>query len=161
MSLNIIVTGSDNTVGQNCSNVAIFNSSGCTVLGGLSNVMLMNSSGVTVTENNKVYINNAIQSTASIKKYVALITQSSTSAPTVAVLENTIGDIVWTRIALGIYEGTLSDAFTASKTFLIAGNVSAQLSPSRFYRDTANAIRITTESDGQLSETSIEVIVYE
>ena len=51
------------------------------------------------------------------KVYAALITQSGTSAPTVTVLENTIGTIVWTRTAAGNYSGTLTGAFTASKTF--------------------------------------------
>jgi hypothetical protein len=42
-----------------------------------------------------------------------LITQTSTSAPTVIELENTIGPIVWTRTATGIYFGTLTGALNA------------------------------------------------
>ena len=50
------------------------------------------------------------------KKYIALITQTSTSAPTVVEIENTIGPIIWTRTAVGEYEGTLTGAFTNNKT---------------------------------------------
>jgi hypothetical protein len=51
------------------------------------------------------------------KVYEALISQSSTSAPTVTILgENTIGAIVWTRTATGTYLGTLTNAFTTNKT---------------------------------------------
>jgi len=50
------------------------------------------------------------------KVYTALFTQGSTYAPTVNILENTIGDIVWARTSLGQYTGTLSNAFTLNKT---------------------------------------------
>lgn len=59
MSLNVIVTGQSNSVGSDCTNIAIINSSGCTVMGGLSNVTLINSSGVIISESNKVYIRNS------------------------------------------------------------------------------------------------------
>lgn len=49
------------------------------------------------------------------KSYVAKLTQpGNTDAPTVTVLENTIGNIVWTRTNIGRYQGTLTGAFTAS-----------------------------------------------
>jgi len=50
------------------------------------------------------------------KIYTALLTQVGTSAPTATVLENTIGDIVWTRSGTGEYIGTLASAFTIDKT---------------------------------------------
>lgn len=54
-------------------------------------------------------------------KYVALLTQSGTSAPTATVLENTLGGtVVWTRNDVGDYTGTLAGAFTANKTFMLA-----------------------------------------
>jgi hypothetical protein len=52
-------------------------------------------------------------------KYIALISQSSTSAPTVIELENTIGPIIWTRNSTGIYYGTLTGAFTLDKTYVM------------------------------------------
>lgn len=55
------------------------------------------------------------------KTYKALLTQSGTSAPTAVVLENTLGDIVWTRNDTGYYFGTLLGAFTSGKTLLLIG----------------------------------------
>jgi len=50
------------------------------------------------------------------KVYTALLTQTGTDAPVATVVENTIGDIVWTRNADGEYTGTLTNAFTIDKT---------------------------------------------
>lgn len=50
------------------------------------------------------------------KVYTFLFTQEGTSAPEVVILENTIGNIVWTRLNTGSYVGTLSGAFPTNKT---------------------------------------------
>ncbi len=50
--------------------------------------------------------------------YTALLTQTGTDAPVATVLENTIGNIVWTRISAGNYQATLNGAFTLGKTYL-------------------------------------------
>jgi hypothetical protein len=53
--------------------------------------------------------------------YNALVTQSGVNtAPTVTIRENTLGAIVWTAGvgAPGVYYGTLTGAFPASKLFL-------------------------------------------
>jgi len=48
--------------------------------------------------------------------YKALISQTGTDAPTVSILENTLGPIVWSYSAVGDYLGTLTGAFVnASK----------------------------------------------
>lgn len=52
------------------------------------------------------------------KTYKAIISQAGGSAPTVNVLENTIGSIVASRILDGVYYFTLSGAFTTNKTFI-------------------------------------------
>jgi hypothetical protein len=44
-------------------------------------------------------------------KYVCNLNQTGTAAPTVQVLENTIGNIVWTRTGVGQYAATLNGAF--------------------------------------------------
>lgn len=50
------------------------------------------------------------------KKYVALLSQSGTAAPTATVFENTLGGtLVWTRTAAGKYAGTLTGAFPTGK----------------------------------------------
>lgn len=52
-------------------------------------------------------------------KYVALVTQTGTSAPTVTVLENTIGTpATWSYSSVANYKLTIPDAFTVGKTFL-------------------------------------------
>lgn len=50
--------------------------------------------------------------------YTALITQSSTDAPTVVVLQNELsGPIVWSYDAIGTYFGTLSSTFLNNKVW--------------------------------------------
>ncbi len=53
--------------------------------------------------------------------YVALLTQTGTSAPVATVLTNTLGGtVVWTRDGAGNYLGTLAGVFTANKTVCFA-----------------------------------------
>jgi hypothetical protein len=102
------------------------------------------------------------------KKYIALITQTSTSAPTVIELENTIGPIVWTRKATGEYSGTLSGAFTANKTYATISNV--EPNGIVMISTTANDINLITTNlhsptavkhDSHLSNNTLEIRVYE
>jgi len=51
--------------------------------------------------------------------YKGLITQIGTNDPTVVVLENTIGNIIWTRFNPGEYIGTLAGAYTLNKTYFV------------------------------------------
>lgn len=98
--------------------------------------------------------------------YRALISQVATD-PTVIVLENTIGTIVWTKTGTGIYAGTLTGAFTADKTFmLLQPNFITVPSHCSIYWVSANAIGMQTMdntnalSDGLLTKTSLEILVY-
>lgn len=50
------------------------------------------------------------------KVYAALLTQSGTNAPVITVLENTIGDIVWSYLGVGSYRASLLNAFDKNKT---------------------------------------------
>ena len=52
------------------------------------------------------------------KVYTALLTQSGTNAPVATVLENTLGDIVWSYNSIGIYHATSIGSFTENKTIL-------------------------------------------
>lgn len=64
------------------------------------------------------------------KVYKALITQSGTSAPTVTVIENTLGGtVVWARTGTGVYTGTLVGAFTANKTWAIVQSDGGSANP--------------------------------
>ena len=56
-----------------------------------------------------------------VKRYVANFTQTGTSAPTVDILENTIGNIVWTRFVAGNYKGTLTGAFPSANKVACGG----------------------------------------
>ena len=103
------------------------------------------------------------------KKYIALITQSSTSAPTVVELENTIGPIIWTRSAVGIYFGTLTGAFTASKTYVMLSQVERNAIVLASRRDD-DTIQISTTNlqnptasyhDSHLNNNTLEIRVYE
>ena len=102
------------------------------------------------------------------QRYIALITQTSTNAPTVIELENTIGPIVWTRKGTGEYSGTLSGAFTANKTYAMISNVVAD-GIVRISTTASEITLITTnlhsptaaKHDGHLSKNTIEIRVYE
>jgi len=92
----------------------------------------------------------------------------NTGAPVVTVLENTLGDIVWSRdgAGAGIYKGTLSNSFTSDKTILFAtGNAGGD--GWVFFIDTSgvpNYIHlIQYDSIGQLIDNcqcQIEIRVY-
>jgi hypothetical protein len=99
------------------------------------------------------------------KDYSILISQSSTSAPTIIALgNNEIGSIVWTRASAGTFIGTLSGAFTADKTKLkIFPKVYNHFF--EFERASVNAITLITKTggvttDGLLDNVTLEVQVY-
>lgn len=100
------------------------------------------------------------------KKYVALLNQSGTTAPVATILENTLGDIVWTRVNTGIYNAALLNAFTDNKTFLLIGTLPYLNNPNYIFdRTSSNVLYIQTSvnniiSDGLLNKTSIEIRVY-
>lgn len=96
------------------------------------------------------------------KTYVALLTQTGTSAPVATVLENTLGGIVtWTRNTFGNYTGTLVGAFILNKTvgFVQSNNPSRPLS--FIANNTANSFEISTNgADDILINASIKIYVY-
>jgi len=100
------------------------------------------------------------------RKYIANISQAGTLDPTVTILENTIGDIVWTRVAAGRYQGTLTGAFPdQDKLYLYLGN-SQQNNYVAIFRVSANIIEIitydftNTGQDNMLDYNTIEIRVY-
>jgi hypothetical protein len=99
------------------------------------------------------------------KRYIATISQAGILDPTVTVLENTIGDIVWTRTTNGDYRGTLTGAFPdQDKTYLTLSNTDQSQVLVRWL--SANQIRIRTFDfavayiDGQLTYNTIEIRTY-
>lgn len=113
--------------------------------------------------------NELVRISAPPKVWRGLLTQSSTSAPTAVVLENSLGGtITWARTSAGLYTGTLTGAFTASKTFLSlvqGGGVDGHY---QVVRTSADVITITTDdadtpavTDSQLSSSPLEILVYQ
>ncbi len=61
------------------------------------------------------------------KVYSVLINQLSTNDPEIIVLENTFEDnIVWERVSVGIYTGTLINTFKENKTWCTVSGISSQ-----------------------------------
>lgn len=172
-AIGVLVTGSNNVVGEDAQNISIMNSSGNTVVGGLHNVTILNSSGVTVTESNTYVVNGVVQfspstGNSSHKKYVALLTQSGTSAPVATILENTLGVITWTYDSAGTYLATSAALFTANKTAILLGSVNNTIDATTFLwtqNSNTSEIYVTTYvssalSNNVLSKTLIEIRVY-
>lgn len=111
-----------------------------------------------------------------IKKYRALLTQSSTDAPVPTVLENSLGAaVVWTYVGPGTYIGTLVGAFTANKTFPVIATPlqgNGVLNTADIAHTSADVLTIVTrqidaatpagnpETDGLLNATPVEILVY-
>jgi len=105
------------------------------------------------------------------KVYTALLTQSGTDAPTAIVLENTIGNIVWTRQAAGDYIATLSNAFVLNKTICLAyaNQIDSQGVPYLYYFERINISSLslqtgnsntTSNEDGLIINIPFEIRVY-
>jgi len=100
------------------------------------------------------------------QKYIATISQSGTADPTLSILENTIGNIAWTRASAGKYEGTLTGAFPSQdKVYLINNNTQVD-TYIRFYWTSVNTIEIrtidftNTPQDTRLAFNTIEIRIY-
>lgn len=64
-----------------------------------------------------------IESSVPYKIYTAFLTQLGTDAPTDNVLENTLGAaVIWSRLDVGSYRGTLAGAFPTGKVAMFIGN---------------------------------------
>jgi hypothetical protein len=163
MNNNVIMPGAD----------AMVFGKGNTVTAGTRGVLIGDGQ---VLENDGMVVSNLTvtdtingEAVVRYKKYVALMTQTGTAAPTVIVLENSIGDIVWTRDSTGLYEGTLTGAFTLDKTYammsvvLVDGIVNV-------FRFSDDVVRVATTNlhnphaayhDSHLFKNTIEIRVYE
>jgi hypothetical protein len=102
------------------------------------------------------------------KIYRALLTQQGGNAPVVTVLENTLGTIVWSYLAPGLYLGTLNGAFPINKyfAFLAAGgfdtgpNNGGSGNPYYYSRLDDNSVAVNSVTDDKLINSPIEIIVY-
>jgi len=120
--------------------------------------MVVSNLTVTGSINGEVVVNSA--------KYIATISQAGTAAPTVTVLENSIGDIVWTRVAAGRYHGTLMGAFPDQDRLYLYLSNSQQNNYVAIFRVSANIIEIitydftNTGQDNMLDYNTIEIRTY-
>lgn len=110
--------------------------------------------------------------TLNYKSYVAKITQANIYAPTVEIIENTIGDIVWTRDIVGQSEATLAGAFSGNTLFMQAGNIFFSWNDEavvlNYTKISENVLRFNvyklsdfTAIDDSLRDTIIEIRVYD
>jgi hypothetical protein len=113
---------------------------------------------------NGVSVSNALPT---YKKYIANISQAGTSDPTLSILENDLGDIVWNRIGAGQYDGVLLGAFpTSSQVYAIIQSFNIYAAHVAIYNSDADTIQIFTLDntyapvDGVLFNTTLEIRVY-
>lgn len=95
------------------------------------------------------------------KKYVALLSQSGANAPTATVLENTLGGtVVWTRNSTGLYTGTLAGVFTANKTWTSITSTTTGTVTGAVSTSVDSVVVATSSSDSSLTNSAIEIRVY-
>lgn len=100
------------------------------------------------------------------KIYKATLTQSGTNAPVPTIMINTIGTIVWSRAATGVYLATLTGAFTIDKTFILYGKGQNSGYLITAAPDTINNIYISTrnlsqvDQDDWMLQTPIQIEIY-
>jgi len=69
------------------------------------------------------------------KVYTALLTQTGTNPPVATVLEDTIGNVYWEYLGIGMYDAISNGNFTINKTFILVSVESGltwQVSPSPY-----------------------------
>ena len=156
---NVIIPGAD----------VIIKGSGNVATAGARGIII--GDGQTLSEDGMVVSNLTVTGTINgevqvpYKKYIATVTQTGILDPTVVVLENTIGDIVWTRTAVGNYLATLVGAFPdADRTYLIVGQNNGNFF-NLGWTTTDDLVLLSSDpanisTDGLLLNTTIEIRTY-
>jgi hypothetical protein len=106
--------------------------------------------------------------TPAYKVYTALLTQLATDPPVPTILENTLGNIVWSYDSLGTYKGTLTGAFLIDKYFApmpLSGYDSATNSGGggtiyNWFRLNDNEIVVLSDGNDALFNSPFEIRVY-
>jgi hypothetical protein len=114
-------------------------------------------------------------SSSGVKRYTALLTQTSTAAPVATVLQNTLsGTPAWARASQGTYTITLASAFTSNKTvvmfgttlltnsdFTVVRSVKTSTSVITIYTlDVSVLLQASNLTDELLNNTEIKIEVY-
>lgn len=114
-------------------------------------------------------IETALVSPRPYTVYTANLNQTGTNNPTTLIFENTVGNIVWTRVTgvdlesnpFTYFEGTLAGAFVTDKTVAALLNKGNAAGPTSVQVANNDVIRIFTNNlDDVLQNTTIEVRVY-
>jgi hypothetical protein len=99
--------------------------------------------------------------------YAGLISRAGAVDPTVIVLENNLGSIVWTKhaVSTGVSIGTLSGAFTSGKTFCVVGNGTGSILFNLYPLNTNTLylvaqLRLDNTYQSTFSNVPIEIRVY-
>ena len=105
-SRNTIVTGDNNYVGEETESITILNSSGCVVSSGVVGCVIIGSSGVVVSDNNLLYINNVLITSANTssdgyRKSTTQYTIISLEDGTIDLQYNTSGGICYLPFPTG------------------------------------------------------------
>jgi hypothetical protein len=88
------------------------------------------------------------------------------NAPTITIIKNTLGSIVWTRVVTGSYTGTLNLAFPYNKTSMYITNGGNPPVFLKFQFLTDSSVNIQTRNisgalaDDLLLNSTIEIKVY-
>jgi len=109
--------------------------------------------------------------TPKYKEYVAILTQTGTSAPTATILNNTLGTVTFSRNFAGFYYINSSNLFTTNKTFVSmpnskvnTGNISLNNvdinSASQIAFETYNISGVRTEGTMLPNIIPLEIRVY-
>jgi len=100
-------------------------------------------------------------------RYVGLISQRGTSVPIIEILDNTIGDIVFSidpEEPTGSFLATLTGAFTLDKTWVMVYPITTgKLQISRIDNDNLSILTYNSSgvlANGVLNDTPIEIRVY-
>jgi len=94
-----------------------------------------------------------LQLNKGVKVYKAILTQVSTSDPTVSLLEDTIGITTVLRVGVGQYEITATGLFTsATKVFITTSPLKTITKEVRVYRLNTNVVQVDTYSSGSLAD---------
>lgn len=121
---------------------------------------------VTKNYNYTTFLFETVLNIKPYKTYVALLTQTNTSAPTATILENTLGGtITWSYLNPGQYQGTLTGAFTLNKTVVFLTGPQGQagiMGAAQSLNSVSISVRAITGggTDGILLNAPIEIRVY-
>ena len=108
-----------------------------------------------------------VEKVSAPKVYVALITQTGTSAPVATIIQNTLsGTPVWSRTRVGLYKLTLASEFTANKTTVLMNNAVPDTALTA-YSNGVDTVSVSTKTastnllkDGALVKATIRIEVY-